>query len=297
MSKEEARLNILKKTLSIAEQTGHFVAEGIRVRKDGSHFWARSFITPIKGSDASVKFFVVITRNIMRERTLEQKREEYIGIASHELKNPITTLSLYAGLLERRLEVEGDKNNLSMLRDIQGQTARLIALVDDLLIVSKIEGNGTLELHQEIFDPNTFVKKLVRDFQKNTRTHDIILKGVVRHEVRADKNRIAQVMVNLLTNAVKYSPNANKAVVRIKQEKDKCVISIQDFGSGIARKDQKEIFTRFFRAADTEAGNIAGSGLGLYISREIIKTHHQKIWVKSTEGHGSTFSFTLSLSS
>lgn len=236
----------------------------------------------------------MITRDVTRERALEQKREEYIGIASHELKNPITTLSLYSELLAGRLQLDSDKENLQMLRDIQGQAARLATLLDDLLIVNKVEGD-TLMLRKESFDPNSFFTKIIRDFQQGTRTHKIICIGKFQREVWADKGRIAQVFINLLTNAVKYSPRANKVIVRIGREGAKCAISIQDFGSGIAKKDQQHIFTRFFRTDDTEAGNVAGSGLGLYISKEILKKHRERLWLKSVEGKGTTFFFTLSL--
>ena len=182
-----------------------------------------------------------------------------------------------------------------MLRDMQGQTSRLVTLVDDLLTVNKIDGGGTLELHLETFDPNIFLKKLVRDFQSSTRTHKIIFTGTVSHEVRADKARIAQVVINLLANAVKYSPRANKVLIHIARDRNKCVISVQDFGSGIAKKDQRDIFTRYFRADDAHTGNVAGAGLGLYISKAVIKAHHQRLLVKSIEGHGATLSFTLSL--
>ena len=296
VSKEELRSKVIKKILAITERNGGYTVEGIRVRKDGSHFWARTFITPMKERDGSIKFFVLITRDISKERQLEQKKEEYIGIASHELRNPITTLSLYSELLAKRLELDRDKKNLHMLRDIQSQAARLVNLVDDLLIVSKVEKGGALELHMETFDPNTFVKKIIKHFQSSISTHRIIFKGTLRREVRADKDRIAQVLINILTNAVKYSPGAKKVLVRIRRGGNKCVISIQDFGSGIAKKDQRDIFTRFFRSDDAEAGNVAGSGLGLYISKAILKRHRERLSVKSTVGKGTTFSFTLSLS-
>jgi PAS domain S-box-containing protein len=295
-SKEEIRRKISGKALAITLKKGRFMAEGIRVRKDGSHFWARSFLTLVEGGESGVTLFVLITQNIARERALEQKRDEYIGIASHELKNPITTLSLYSELLAKRLELDRDKKNLHMLHDIQSQAARLVTLVDDLLIVSKLEGGGTLELHKESFNPNAFVIKIIRDFQKSHPTHKIICKEKISYRVRADKDRIAQVVINLLTNAVKYSPRANKVLVRIGRGQNKCVISVQDFGAGIAKKDQRDVFTRFFRTDDAEVGNVAGSGLGLYISKEIIKKHHQRIWVESVVGKGTTFSFTLPLS-
>jgi signal transduction histidine kinase len=113
--------------------------------------------------------------------------------------------------------------------------------------------------------------------------------------VRADKDRIAQVFINLVTNAVKYSPQARKVHVKIGIFRRKCIISIQDFGFGIAQKDRSSIFTRYFRTDDAKAGNIAGSGLGLYISKEIIKKHRERLWMKSVRGKGTTFFFTLPL--
>jgi PAS domain S-box-containing protein len=294
ISKDEQRRDVLIKALAIAASKGIFTADGVRVRKDGSHFWARTVVTPMKEKDGNTKFFVLITRNISEERLSAQKREEYIGIASHELKNPITTLSLYSELLAKRLELENDKENLHMLRDIQGQASRLVGLVDDLLIVSSIEG-GSLRLRKEVFNPNTFIRTLVRDFQLSTRTHKVICSGALKHFVRADKDRVRQVMINLLTNAVKYSAGAKKVFVHIERMKNKCVISVRDLGLGIAKKDQRDIFTRYFRTADVEAGNVAGVGLGLYISKEIIKKHRERLWVKSVVGKGTTFYFTLSL--
>ncbi len=290
-SKEELRRKVAKKALAFAAKRGQFTAEGIRVRKDGSHFWARSFITLVKATADGPRFFVLITQDITKSRALEQKREEYIGIASHELKNPITTLSLFSQLLAKRLQLDRDKQNLHMLRDIQGQAARLVGLVDDLLIVGKIEGDK-LEIHKEVFNVNTLVRKIVQDFRNNTVSHKIIFRGKIRREVRADKDRIAQVLINLITNAIKYSPRADKIVVRIERERHKCVISVQDLGPGIGKHDQREIFTRFFRTEDAEASNIAGSGLGLYISKGIMKKHHERLWVKSAVGKGTTFSFT-----
>lgn len=293
ISKAERNRKVFKKTLAIAENKGQFSAEGIRVRKDGSHFWARSCITPMKEKDGSVKFFVMITQDISQDRAAEQKKDEFMGIASHELKTPITTLSLYSELLAKRLELDRDTKNLRMLRDIQGQAARLVTLVDDLLVVGKIE-QGALELHKEVFNPNRLIEGIVRDIQNGTASHKIISTGTVARQVRADKNRVAQVFTNLLLNAIKYSPQANKTIVRTVSRKNKCIISIQDFGPGIAKKDQRDIFTRFFRTDNTGAVNVSGSGLGLYISRGIIKKHRERIWVKSIEGKGATFFFTLS---
>ncbi len=182
-----------------------------------------------------------------------------------------------------------------MLRDIQAQTARLTALINDLLVVGTM-GQGTMDLRKEVFDPRTFVKQIIRNFQKTTSTHTITCTVTCTRDVRADKERIAQVFINLLTNAVKYSPGQKRVIVRVIQSGGKCVVSIRDFGPGIKKSDQRKIFTRFFRTAGAEAGNVSGSGLGLYISKEIIKMHRQRLTVRSAKGKGTTFSFTLPLS-
>lgn len=295
-SKEEIRQEVFIKALAMAAQKGGFTAEGIRVRKDGSHFWARVFITRVREGKRGATFFVLVTQDITQQKAREKKREEYIGIASHEMKNPITTLALYSELLAKGLQLESDKKNLHMLRDMQTQTARLTRLVEDLLVVSKLE-SGTLELRKEVFNPSALVTMVIRDFQNSAPTHKIICKkGTLGFQVRADRARIVQVLINLLTNAVKYSPRSNKVLVRVGARKNKCIISVEDFGTGIGKKDQRKIFTRFFRGDDTAVVDVAGTGLGLYISREIMKRHHERLTMKSVVGRGTTFSFTLSSS-
>lgn len=236
----------------------------------------------------------MITHDITKTRALEQKKEEYIGIASHELRSPIQTLSLYSELLSKRLGLEKDKENLQTLRDMQGQTARLVTLIDDLLLVSKVEGDG-MELRREKFDPVVMLRKILADYKNLATSNKIILKGKQGRLVRADKNRIAQVFINLITNAVKYSPQTSRIVVRVVRAAGKCVISIQDSGPGISIVDQRHIFNRFYRAKSAGAANVAGVGLGLYIAREIIKRHRERIWVKSSPGRGTTFFFSLPL--
>ena len=166
-SKEELQRRVFRKALEIAKKKGHITAEGIRVRKDGTHFWARTLISPMNNPDGTFKFFVLITMNISRERENSLKREEYIGIASHELKNPVATLSLYSELLAKRLELDRNKENLRILRDIQGQAARLTALINDLLVVGTI-GQGTMSSekksliheHSQDISSVTFKKQL-----------------------------------------------------------------------------------------------------------------------------------------
>jgi len=136
---------------------------------------------------------------------------------------------------------------------------------------------------------------VINDFQSSVKTHQIIKEGKIKEQVFADQSRIEQVLVNLLTNAIKYSPGENKVNVRIDADKNNAVVSIQDFGFGITKKDQAKLFERFYRTSDKKEMKIAGFGLGLYIAAEIVKNHSGKIWVESTKNKGSTFYFTLPL--
>ena len=180
------------------------------------------------------------------------------------------------------------------MQNINKQTDRLTSLINDLLNTSKIQA-GKLLLEKKAFNLSELVAKTVVDFQYVTETHQIIKEGEMKEQVFGDQSRIEQVLANLITNAVKYSPKADKVIVRVRTDKKNAIVSVQDFGFGIEKRDQAKVFERFYRTNDKEEMSVAGFGLGLYISAEIIKGHHGKIWVESAKGKGSTFYFTLPL--
>jgi len=232
--------------------------------------------------------------NITQRKELEKQKEEFTGIVTHELKTPITTMKAYAQILEKRFEKSKESKDTYLIKNINTQADRLTNLINDLLHTSKIQA-GKLILEKKKFDLNALVSKIVIDFQYATETHQIIKEGEIKEQIYGDEGRIEQVLSNLITNAIKYSPKADKLIVRVASDKQNAVVSVQDFGFGIAKHDQAKIFGRFYRTADKEKGNVIGFGLGLYIASEIIKRHGGKIWVESTKGKGSTFSFTLPL--
>lgn len=263
------------------------IVEMEMIRKDGSTVSIEAslkIITP--------NLIQSIIRDISERKELERQKDAFIGIASHELKTPITVLSGYTQILEKRLQ--NDKQNQYFLTNIKTQTNRLVGLIDDLLNVSKID-SGNLELNHTKFDLQSLIKKVVVDFQFTSETHAISYKDNVKAKVIGDEHRIEQVLINLLTNAVKYSPNAKKVVVQHSVEQKKVIVSVEDFGLGIAKEEQQNLFQRFYRTRDKEVRGISGFGLGLYIVSEIIKKHKGKVWVKSEKGKGSTFYFSLPL--
>ncbi|HVF69524.1 MAG TPA: chemotaxis protein CheB [Xanthomonadales bacterium] len=232
--------------------------------------------------------------DITERKSLDSQKSEFIGIASHELKTPITTMKAFAQILQKRLSKSGNKSDAYILSNINIQADRLTTLINDLLNVSKIEA-GRLMLEKKKFDLDALIRKIVVDFQYTSDSHIVTKEGEIKELVYGDEGRIEQLLSNLITNAIKYSPDADKVIVRISRDKQNHIIRVQDFGFGIAKKDQVRIFEQFYRTSDKDKNNVSGFGLGLYISSEIIKRHGGKIWVESTRGKGSTFTFTLPL--
>jgi len=223
-------------------------------------------------------------------RILNAKKDEFIGLASHELKTPVTSISGYLQIIEKSVTTEGrDRAFISKARN---QVNKLAALISDLLDVSKIQ-TGKLPFTYSSFDLVRVLKDASEVMQQTNNAHKILLFCDPEYLiVEADQQRIDQVIINLVSNAIKYSPNANQIIVRASTAAGKAKISVQDFGIGIEKEQQERIFTRFYRVENL-ASHMSGLGIGLYISHEIVKRHHGKLWVESTIGEGSTFFFEI----
>jgi len=219
-------------------------------------------------------------------------RDEFISLASHELKTPITSLKIYAQSLGGQFAKRSDVFRQEYFLKMDQQIDRLALLVNDLLNVSKIQ-HGKLEFDRKPVDLNSIVKDTVDMLQTTDIKHKILVKGEIKKAVYADPYRIYQVLTNLLTNATKYSPEADKVVIRLTARKDFVQVTVQDFGIGISASEQKKIFRQFYRVSDPKERKFPGLGMGLYITHEIIKRHGGKMCVKSIKGKGSQFSFTL----
>jgi PAS domain S-box-containing protein len=236
------------------------------------------------------------TTDISRRKQLEIQKDEFLGIASHELKTPVTSLKAYEQVLHSRFKRQGDEESASMLLKMDGQINKLTSLIHDLLDVNKIEG-GRLQFHHEIFNFNDVVAEVIEDIQRTTERHKIIRQGKINQTVYGDKERIGQVITNLLTNAIKYSPNSNKIIVKSFCKDNRIYLSVKDYGVGIPKKELPYVFDRFFRVNTKLHNTVPGMGLGLYISSEIIKRQGGEIWADSTFNKGSTFSFSLPINS
>ncbi|RKR84843.1 two-component system CheB/CheR fusion protein [Mucilaginibacter gracilis] len=222
---------------------------------------------------------------------LLKKKDEFLSIASHELKTPITSLKAALQMIERAT-ANSDEMKTAHVFVQKGikQVNKLVELIKDLLDVTKIQA-GKLELNKTTFVLSELLAECC-DQQSLAGTHQLIIDGETDVEVFADRNRIEQVMVNLLSNAIKYSPDEARIIINVGRIPEGIKIAVTDFGIGIAREKQSLLFDRFYRV-DESSKRFTGLGLGLYISAEIIKRHNGRINVNSIEGKGSTFWFVI----
>lgn len=219
------------------------------------------------------------------------RKDEFLNVASHELKTPLTTIVAYTELLKGLPTIRQDEVASTYVEKNLKNQLRLNKLIADLLDVTKIQ-SGKLCLSFRDVDFHTLTTQCLENIAPAYASHQIAFEGEVHHKVRVDESRIEQVFANLISNAVKYSPKADKVVITIKEEDGMAVASVTDFGLGIPVSKQSYIFNRFYRV-DENHSTISGLGIGLYISSQIIAAHSGKIWLESNLDEGSTFYFSL----
>ncbi len=231
-------------------------------------------------------------RDVTERERLERQKDDFIAIASHELKTPVTSLKAFTQVLQRRAHRGGDTESGELLGRMDGQLDRLTRLISDLLDVTKIE-SGKLRLQPAPFNFDALVQETIEAMRFTSERHEIKLLGASGRYVEADRERIGQVLVNLISNAIKYSPQAEEVRVRVWADEGSVSVSVQDFGLGIPKDLQERVFERFFRIEGPEYNSISGLGLGLFITAELIQRSGGRIRVQSVKGQGSTFTVAL----
>lgn len=261
------------------------------IRNDKKKLFLEISSSPIRNRAGKLIAAASIISDVTAQKELELRKDDFVNMASHELKTPITSLKLYVGSLTGH-DHEFDDRTMRILRGMKNQTDKLQELVEDLLDVSRIQ-TGKLQFRKERFRLDMLVKEIVGELSTLSKQEMKIMKAAAV-TIYADKFRIYQVMTNLLTNAMKYSPSDRKIIVAVTKNGADAVVSIQDFGIGIPKDQRRKIFERLHQAGDTLPGQtFPGLGMGLYISREIVRRHSGKIWVESILGEGSTFFVSL----
>lgn len=259
--------------------------------KPGQYRWFLGQAIPIKNEKGEIVEWLGTCTDIHEIKLLQSQKDTFLGIASHELKTPLTSLKLYSQVLEKNLIRMGDEKNAGLAVKMDNQLNKLSSLIGDLLDVTKIQ-NGQMVFSEEEFDFNELVKEVVGEIQIST-SHKILLETGGGEPVFGDKARISQVISNLISNAIKYSPDADTVIVETRLTGENVVLSVQDFGIGLEDDKKDKVFEQYYRVSGAEEHTFPGLGLGLYISSEIIKRTGGRIWVNSVAGKGSTFCFEI----
>lgn len=232
----------------------------------------------------------IFLKDITREKAREKYKDDFISTLSHELKIPITSIKAYNQLLLKRFGDTNDQKKQIAVK-IDRQLDRLTRLIQDFFELSQVQA-GKINLNTEFVRIDDLVHEVVDSLLITYKDRRIEIHGKTGNVVFIDRDRITQVLINLITNAIKYSPADKKIVVSLAVETRNVLVSVKDRGIGIASEYHKKIFDQFYQVSDNSL-RTAGLGIGLYISSYIIKRHGGRIWVDSVPGRGSTFYFTL----
>ena len=257
----------------------------------GNYRWFLGRAVQIKDSEGNAVQWVGTCTDIDEFKQLQKQKDSFLGIASHELKTPLTSLKLYAQFIEKNLRKEGDSKNAEVAKKMDVQINKLTSLITDLLDVTKIQ-NGKLQLNKTDFDVDQMIDDVVEEQQMNSR-HKLTVEKEKIGTAFGDPHRISQVLTNLINNAIKYSPAAEEVLITVKKENENICFCVKDYGIGVSADNREKIFDQYYRVSGTKEHTFPGLGLGLFISSEIIKRSNGKIYVNDVEGAGTEVCFEI----
>jgi signal transduction histidine kinase len=214
--------------------------------------------------------------DVTEKRKIEHQKDDFIVIASHELKTPLTSIKMLIQVLKTQQMKGTDEKSIAIAEKIEAQVNRLTDMMASFTNVYKLQ-TSSLELNPVSINVNKMVNDVVETFELISETHAVKLQGMTKKKLIADKERLEQVLINLISNAIKYSPDAKKVVVKIKDDKKNLSISVQDFGIGIPKDQQSKIYNRFYRVKGGSEKNIEGLGLGCSFQVKLSKNMAVKL--------------------
>ncbi|MEO7121215.1 MAG: PAS domain-containing protein [Ginsengibacter sp.] len=285
-------LPIRKKAHEESLSTGKLFYE-VRILKENKKInWIRVVGRVIYDKTGKAQKLLGILQDITEQKNIQQQKDNFIAMASHELKTPLTSIKVLTQLVENILLQKGNTAEAGMLNRMNSQIDRLTNLISDLLNITRIN-SGELAFHKTYFNFNLLVREMIEELQRSITNHSLVLNLGPAVTVFADKERIGQVITNFISNAIKYSPDASHVNVTTNIVANEVIFCVQDFGIGISTESHEKIFEQFYRVNNIQHQSFPGLGLGLHISSEIIKREGGRIWVTSIEGQGSQFYFSL----
>lgn len=277
--------------LSTGERVDHF--ETRRLTKDGRLLDVSLTISPIMDKQGKIIGLSKIARDITDKKQEEQRKNDFIGMVSHELKTPLTSLAAIIQVAQKKLAQSEDQFLSDAMEKANQQARRMASMINSFLNISRLEA-GKLLIEKQPFDLGQLLQEILEETRLTVTSHIFNLKECTNLKVNADRDKIISVISNLISNAVKYSPKGRLIDISCKLNGNMMVtVSVKDEGMGIKPEDLSYIFDRYYRVETNHTRHISGFGIGLYLSAEIIKRHGGEIWAESELDKGSTFYFSL----
>lgn len=280
--------------LANAAQMGIVFESEIRFKDiDGNYRWHLNIASPILNDHGEIIMWTGSTTDIQRLKDEEQRKSDFIGMVSHELKTPLTSIKAYLQLMGLKARKAADESAINTIEKSLNQIKKMTGMIDGFMSVSRLE-NSKIVIMPINFSLPDLIAEILEDFKHTVTTHRV--KFIMDENLdmaTADRDRIEQVIKNLINNAVKYSPKGSKVEIRCQLLPKQIHFTVSDSGNGIDADHQKKIFQRYYRVDNDLSRTISGFGIGLYFCAEIIALYNGRIWVESVIGNGSTFHFTL----
>lgn len=250
-------------------------------------------ISPVKDAWGKIIGSSKIVRDISGKKQEERRKNDFIAMVSHELKTPLTSTRSYIQvLLAEAKKRNSDAFIVNALTRANVQTKKMSHMIQDFLNLARLE-EGKIQLQQQVFELKPLIEEIASDAQFLTTIHTIRLQDGENLKVKADREKIGQVLMNLFTNAIKYSPKGGDIIISCTPDAGKVCIRVADQGVGISPEEQQKLFQRFYRVESEQMQTISGFGIGLYLVSEMLRYHNSQIGVESQEGAGSAFYFSL----
>lgn len=263
---------------------------------ESATFAATLAVAPVVGEEGEIKGYVLIAQNVEGRRAIERMKDDFIAIVSHELRTPLTSILGALGLAMGGVVVGMSEPIAELVQIAHANSERLLRLVNDILDLRKLE-TGALDLTLSRFDLGEAVKRAIVEMSPFAQRHEVRVEvgAMVAARVYADFDRLVQIVVNLVSNAVKFSPRDEPVVVSLSRHGPSVRLSVADAGPGIPESFRPDIFRKFAQASAADGGHRGGTGLGLSIVKSLVHLHHGQVSFETEPGHGTVFHVDLTV--